>query len=197
MTVVLSIRDKNAIRGLQRSEVEATISGLRRFFSGAAWLGKSNYYARDTVTRLIKAASVTKRRRRNLAQYIGASVTLHAIDGWSYLGRAVSCILIGDTHRALHLATTRSCVLQCRCLRVRGSGYLVVSTSAHRLLEDTSIDSEALSFWWKTVGESRGFGDRTILHRNWGIYGQTWPIALALLPKLTRPTRNLLNLLAR
>ncbi|MCY3772551.1 MAG: hypothetical protein OXG98_11105 [Gemmatimonadetes bacterium] len=39
-----------------------------------------------------------------MAQYIAASITLHANDGWSYLGRAIGCLLTGDTHRALHLA---------------------------------------------------------------------------------------------
>ena len=50
------------------------------------------------------ALPTTKERERNLAQYIAASVALHANDGWSYLGRSVSCLLAGDTHRALHLA---------------------------------------------------------------------------------------------
>lgn len=104
MTVVLSRDDKTAIRRLRKSDVEVTVSGLKRFLNNSSWIGKSNYYANDVVSRLKNAAPATKQHRRNLAQYIAASVTLHANDGWSYLGRAIGCILTGDTHRALHLA---------------------------------------------------------------------------------------------
>ena len=101
---MLSGSDKTEIRSLKQSEVESTIAGLKEYLSKAAWIGKSNYYANDTVARLKNYCPTTKKHKRDLAQYIAASVTLHANDGWSYLGRAVSCILTGDTHRALHLA---------------------------------------------------------------------------------------------
>jgi hypothetical protein len=41
---------------------------------------------------------------RHLAQYIAASSILHCADGWSYLGRAINCLLKGDPHRVVHLA---------------------------------------------------------------------------------------------
>lgn len=81
-----------------------TTAGLKRFFKRSSWIGKTNCYSKDVVARLKKASPSTKEHRRNLAQYIAASVALHGNDGWSYLGRAVGCILTGDIHRALHLA---------------------------------------------------------------------------------------------
>jgi len=40
---------------------------------------------------------------RQLARYIGASAPVHAIDGWSCLGRAVDAALRGDAYSATHL----------------------------------------------------------------------------------------------
>ncbi len=104
MTVALHALDKAAINALMRSQMELTTKGLKPFLKRSTWIGKSNYYAQDVVARLKKALPATAQRKRNLAQYIAASVALHSNDGWSYLGRSVACLLAGDTHRALHLA---------------------------------------------------------------------------------------------
>ena len=104
MANVLDPRDRVAIGNLRRSDVELTLAGLKRCFNSSLWIGRSNYYASDIVSRLREATPTSIQHKRNLAQYIAASVALHANDGWSYLGRAVSCVLTGDTHRSLHLA---------------------------------------------------------------------------------------------
>ncbi len=104
MTVELSQTDKAAIGALDRSDIEVTTAGLKQFLKRSTWIGSTNYYAPDVVARLKKELPTTPQRKRNLAQYIAASVTLHANDGWSYLGRAIGCLLVGDSHRALHLA---------------------------------------------------------------------------------------------
>lgn len=96
--------DKIAIRGLSRANVELTVAGLKPFLKRSRWIGSTNHFGTDVVGRLKSGVPGTLERKRHLAQYIAASVALHANDGWSYLGRAVSCILAGDTHRALHLA---------------------------------------------------------------------------------------------
>ncbi len=104
MTAALSQSAKTAISNVRQAEIESTVAGLKIFLGKSSWVGKNNYYAKDTISRLERATPATPQHKRNLAQYIAASVTLHAKDGWSYLGRAVGCILTGDTHRALHLA---------------------------------------------------------------------------------------------
>jgi hypothetical protein len=104
MTVALHALDRAAINALLRSEMELTTAGLKPFLKRSTWIGKTNHYAHDVVARLKAALPTTKERKRNLAQYIAASVALHSNDGWSYLGRSVACLLAGDTHRALHLA---------------------------------------------------------------------------------------------
>ena len=104
MTAALSALDRAAIGNLSRPQMELTLAGLKRFLNNSTWIGKSNHYSQDVVARLKSALPATPERKRNLAQYIAASVTLHANDGWSYLGRSVACLLAGDMHRALHLA---------------------------------------------------------------------------------------------
>ncbi|MGH8677970.1 MAG: hypothetical protein ACREUQ_06430 [Burkholderiales bacterium] len=84
--------------------MELTTAGLRLFLNRSTWIGTTNHYSRDVVARLKAALPTTPERKRNLAQYIAASVALHANDGWSYLARSVACLLAGDAHRALHLA---------------------------------------------------------------------------------------------
>lgn len=96
--------DKLMIRGLNRANIELTVAGLKPFLEQSKWIGSTNYYSKDVIGRLKAGVPGTPQRKRQLAQYIAASLALHANDGWSYLGRAVACILAGDTHRALHLA---------------------------------------------------------------------------------------------
>ena len=38
-----------------------------------------------------------------LAQRIAASVPSHVMDGWSYFGRAIHCLIRGDTRNSVHL----------------------------------------------------------------------------------------------
>jgi hypothetical protein len=104
MTAMLGPDDKVAISALSRSGIETTTKGLRSYFNRSIWIDSANHYSIDVVNRLEKAAPVTVVHQRDLAQYIAASVILHANDGWSYLGRAVACLLAGDAHRALHMA---------------------------------------------------------------------------------------------
>ena len=40
---------------------------------------------------------------RALAQRIAASVPSHVVDGWSYFGRAIHCLIRGDTRNSVHL----------------------------------------------------------------------------------------------
>lgn len=104
MTMPLHANDIVAINALQRSQMELTTAGLKRFLKRSTWIGKTNHYAHNVVAQLQAALPITAEHKRNLAQYIAASVALHSNDGWSYLGRSVACLLAGDTHRALHLA---------------------------------------------------------------------------------------------
>ncbi|RVI14596.1 hypothetical protein CN200_19455 [Sinorhizobium meliloti] len=103
MKAKLHLDDKKAISSLSKSAIEVTTAGLKPYLKRSIWIGKSNHYAHDVVRKL-KKQPANATQRRQLAQYISASICLHANDGWSYLGRSISCLLAGDMHRALHLA---------------------------------------------------------------------------------------------
>jgi hypothetical protein len=102
--MALARADQAPISALSREDIEITLSGLKRYLKCSMWIGKTNRYAKNVVKRLKSDHPLAAARRRNLAQYIAASVALHANDGWGYLGRSISCLMTGDAHRALHLA---------------------------------------------------------------------------------------------
>lgn len=99
----LSAADELTISGLRRSHVEITTSNLKQFFRRSMWVGKTNRYSLNVTEQIRDDLSGNALNRLNLAQYISASAALHINDGWSYLGRAISCLLVGDAHRAVHL----------------------------------------------------------------------------------------------
>ncbi|TPJ50510.1 MULTISPECIES: hypothetical protein [unclassified Mesorhizobium] len=105
MTSKLSSHNVTAFNALNRSCVEMTLSGIRRFANASRWLSKDNSYRVD-ADKKVEAEVAAKHiaNPRHLAQYIAVSTLHHCTDGWSYLGRAAQALLRGDPHRARHLA---------------------------------------------------------------------------------------------
>jgi hypothetical protein len=101
----ISKRDRAVIKTVKRTNVEQTLAKLGPVISTSRWVPKSNRYAVNTINciRIDSAASGTLRPRA-LSQYIASSAILHCADGWSFLGRALHCLLKGDPHRVVHLA---------------------------------------------------------------------------------------------
>jgi hypothetical protein len=99
----ISKADRPHLRKIVRSHVTETLAHLDSFMADSRWLAKTNRYSERTVARLTIDAKRSI-RKRHLAQYISASSILHCADGWSYLGRAINCLLKGDPHRVVHLA---------------------------------------------------------------------------------------------
>jgi hypothetical protein len=92
-----------------------------------------------------------------LAQYISASIVLHALDGWSYLGRAIACLMAGDTHRGLHFAYYAELRAAMSLLASAGIGifnrkhYIVPTENATTKLESSDgthvLAWSALEYW--------------------------------------------------
>lgn len=100
----LSAANQSKIQRSSRQHVEDTISALAPTLNSKRWLSPRNRYAGDVVERINDDVTTgSKHRPRQLAQYISASSALHAMDGWSYLGRSLSALLRGDPHRSIHL----------------------------------------------------------------------------------------------
>lgn len=72
-------------------------------FSNHEWLSPSNRYRSNTTKVLEADAKASGINHEELEDYIAASALLHCVDGWSYLGHAVSARLTGDADAARHL----------------------------------------------------------------------------------------------
>jgi hypothetical protein len=75
---------------------------LQKHFPQNDWLSMDNRYRGDCVKSL-EADLPNGVIHDDLAQYIAASAVLHCADGWSFLGRALSCHASGDSDIARHL----------------------------------------------------------------------------------------------
>lgn len=104
--MALSAAAEAELRKAQPSSVVQAFGNLRRYLRHDRWLGVRNSYLNDTVGVIDAhlAATPSAINQKHLVEYIAASVPLHAVDGWSYLGRALSAHLLGDTYAARHLA---------------------------------------------------------------------------------------------
>lgn len=151
--------DQNTINLLVRADIEATTAGLKPFIKNSRWIGKTNFYAADVVKELDGGPPATRERERNLAQYIAASSVLHANDGWSYLGRAISCLMVGDAHRALHLAYYAELRAGMSLLAGEGIGIFnskhYVVNAAHRTAKLTVSKGTHQVVWWALEHWSR------------------------------------------
>jgi hypothetical protein len=96
---------KKPLQKASRKAIRDSFSLLIPHLKKARWLGKRNRYRRDTIQILRRdTKSGHSIRGRHLAQYIAASVPLHCADGWSALGRAITCHAQGDYDSARHLS---------------------------------------------------------------------------------------------
>ena len=96
----------SALAGLRSANAQAvtdTFSNLQRYLHNDRWLGLNNSYRIDTINRIKAAADGGTLQQKHLAEYIAASAPIHAVDGWSYLGRALQAHLMGDVFSARHL----------------------------------------------------------------------------------------------
>ena len=92
--------------GLESASAQAvsnTFSYLRRYLHKDRWLGLRNVYRTDTIKRIRADDAAGTLQQKHLAEYIAASAPIHAVDGWSYLGRALQAHLMGDVFSARHL----------------------------------------------------------------------------------------------
>ncbi len=85
------------------SALEASFRRLTQFFPLHRWLNDGNRYSTDTISRITSDLRNNNIFSQELNEYIAASVLLHALDGWSYFGRAINSLFIGDVSIAKHL----------------------------------------------------------------------------------------------
>ena len=103
----LSASAKAVLRHGSHAAILSRFAGLTPTLQSGRWLPKTNRYATDTaakVKHLLKANKSVKRREGELVAYVAVSGPLHCSDGWSYLGRAIAALIVGDANAARHLA---------------------------------------------------------------------------------------------
>ena len=151
--------------------VEAAFGHLRRYLGRDRWLGGNNAYRTDTVNRIQTDVNSGALNHKHLAEYIAASVPLHVVDGWSYLGRALQAHLIGDTSAARHLGYYAELRAAMSLLAAQGIGIVnhhhFVVTSRTQVRKIRSGDGthgmawQALR-WWASQPASSAFVSQTI-----------------------------------
>lgn len=102
--------DKFSTRHYSRIATQETFNRLKRHFVRGGWLGVQNRYAKNCTEKIEKDCPrraphrITGPKKTQLAEYIAASVPLHCVDGWSFLGKAIISHAVGDIQACKHFA---------------------------------------------------------------------------------------------
>lgn len=119
--MALTSEQENVLKLASRDTVRQAVARLTGYWSADMWLPERNRYAKSSVRRLkqeyedaktIAAAKSIKKSRAvqfwkpthvHMVDYLAASTLTHCMDGWSYLGQAISAELSGSADLARHL----------------------------------------------------------------------------------------------
>jgi hypothetical protein len=101
MTAQLSFADRTSL-ALADPAVVVNVLGRFRTQACPPWLPPSHPYPDGALPKA--AAEFAAVSGADLLEVIAVRGPLHAIDGWTYLGRALSALLAGQAHAARHLA---------------------------------------------------------------------------------------------
>ena len=149
----------------------------------ARWLPQNNRYRVDCVTIYKDDTSATPPtvHHAQIAQYIAASGPTHAVDGWSFLGRAVNSLLRGDGYSAIHFAYYAELRAAMGLLATEGFGVLnqqhpVVSgpalTAKFAMTKGTHAIVVPTLKYWSTLSRARDLLDLVV--RPEGIALSAW-----------------------
>ena len=176
----LEIFTKQQLSQASRSAIASAMGQLPVQDEDARWLRKGQRY-ND-----VNMAQVLREDSRNgtidspaLAQRIAAGIPSHAIDGWSCFGRAIHCLMRGDTRNAIHLgyyAELRA------VLAITASEGIGIFNNQHFIVDERGIVSPLCS----AEGNPVRSGTHTII---WPIY-EFWrqqASASALVTKIIQP----------
>ena len=154
---------RKQLRKASREAVESCMRDLVPHFVRKRWIAQSNEYRlRSTVK--IDSQTVTNPptfNSRDLSEYITASCALHAVDGWSFLGRAFSSLVHGDSDSARFFAYYAELRAAMSILASTGTGIFL---SKHAIIDKARqcelvtggqthrATWEYLSYWAKRRG---------------------------------------------
>lgn len=105
--------DKFSTSHYSRIATQETFNRLKKHFPKDSWLGVQNRYAKNCTEKIEKDCPKKPKntphrirgpRKTQLAEYIAASIPLHCMDGWSFLGKAIISHATGDAEACKHFA---------------------------------------------------------------------------------------------
>lgn len=184
--------------------VTETFTRLARYWTRDRWLGAQNSYRQGTVQAIKNDVTNSVLNQKHLAEYIAASVPLHASDGWAFLGRAMQAHLLGDRASARHLAYYAELRAAMTILAAHGIGifdrqHFVVTnpTTVKQVAGSAATHTftwQALNWWagrpgsWNVVGQTvRPLGvdlnywlSTTPQYAAWGPVASSWITSLGL-----------------
>ncbi|HEV7281407.1 MAG TPA: hypothetical protein VGN57_14495 [Pirellulaceae bacterium] len=105
MKAKFSKPERDRLLKASRGSVSDYFTGLTPVERRSRWLPENNRY-RVNCVRAFEDDALATPSAISLSQivtYIAASGPAHAIDGWSFLGRAVDAVMRGDAYAAIHL----------------------------------------------------------------------------------------------
>ena len=119
--------------------------------SSPRWLETGHRYGEPDISRVLRQDTQAETIDGwALAQRIAASLPSHVLDGWSLLGRAVHCLIKGDTRAAVHLgyyAELRAAVaiVASEGIAIFDRQHFIVTPegTAHRLRTDDGDPTES------------------------------------------------------
>lgn len=86
------------------ARVSDAFNNLPAHWQNSIWLATKNRYRIRTIGKLTADFTpAAQLKHKELREYIAASTVVHVFDGWSYLGRAIHSLLVGDHDCARHL----------------------------------------------------------------------------------------------
>lgn len=148
------------IQNASVSALEANFGRLIQFFSSQSWLNNENRYSTDTIQKIYDDLKNNNISQQELNEYIAASVILHAFDAWTYFGRAINSLFIGDvsiTKHLLYYSELRSAmsVLAAQGIGVFDGKHFIVKTpqlcdlfpSRNQKYGTHNFVWDALNFW--------------------------------------------------
>ena len=99
----LTNAQKSILAMASRSAIANTFQSLYSDITYKEWL-HNNVYSVNTTTTIEDHFRTNSVNSIDLCKYVAASIPTHCMDGWGFLGRAIHCVIRGDTNTARHLA---------------------------------------------------------------------------------------------
>jgi hypothetical protein len=96
---------QTAVANCSRTHIkDILLNDIKPFVNNSSWVDSNNRYLINGALRVDKDSKSGLLVSKDLKEYIAASTVLHCKDGWDYYSSAVSAILNGNFHNAIHFA---------------------------------------------------------------------------------------------